>query len=175
MQHPHGLSDISDLIQCREVYDCFDSNTVEVDILLDYLTAQRLTPRHIYREVRLLIAVFCSGSLPAHLALQIVAHIQTQPRQFAPLIELDLFQDIHNVAGGIDPGLNAIRSRICRLCSAEVFLWGLRDWWVRERRKGFLEEYVTRRPDCAEGSGCARQKDHGVYCCSIHTSRSGNY
>ena len=52
MQHPHGLSDISDLIQCREVYDCFDSNTVEVDIMLDYLTAQRLTPRHMYREVR---------------------------------------------------------------------------------------------------------------------------
>lgn len=55
MQHPHGLSDISDLIQCREVYDCFDSNTVEVDIMLDYLTAQRLTPRHIYREVRPLL------------------------------------------------------------------------------------------------------------------------
>ncbi|EPT05250.1 hypothetical protein FOMPIDRAFT_1155957 [Fomitopsis schrenkii] len=140
-QHPHGLSDIGDLIQCHEVYDCFDSNTVEVDIMLDYLTAQRLTPRHIYREI--------------------VAHIQTQPRQFAPLIEMDLFQDIHNVAGGIDPGLGAPRSRICRLCATEVLLWGLRDWWVRERRKGFLEEYVTRRPDCPDGSGCARQKDHG--------------
>ncbi|KAH9841582.1 uncharacterized protein C8Q71DRAFT_737734 [Rhodofomes roseus] len=141
MQHPHGLSDIGDLIQCGEIYDCFDSNTVEVDIMLDYLTAQRLTPKHIYREI--------------------VAYIQTQPRQFAPLIELDLFQDIHNVAGGIDPGLSAPRSRICRLCATEVFLWGLRDWWVRERRKGFLEEYVTRRPDCLDGSGCPRQKDHG--------------
>lgn len=55
-QHPQGLSDLADLIQCGEVYDCFDNNTVEVDIMLDYLTAQRLTPRHIYREVRTLPA-----------------------------------------------------------------------------------------------------------------------
>ena len=52
LQHPHGLSDLSDLIQCGEIYDCFDGNTVEVDIMLDYLNAQSLTPRHIYREVR---------------------------------------------------------------------------------------------------------------------------
>lgn len=52
IQHPHGFSDLSDLIQCGEVYDCFDGNTVEVDIMLDYLTAQGLSPRHIYREVR---------------------------------------------------------------------------------------------------------------------------
>ena len=51
-QHPHGMSDIGDLIQSSEVYECFDSNTVEVEIMLDYLTTQRLTPRHIYREVK---------------------------------------------------------------------------------------------------------------------------
>lgn len=51
-QHLHGLSDLGDLIQCGEVYDIFDGNTVEVDIMFDYLTAQGLTPRHIYREVR---------------------------------------------------------------------------------------------------------------------------
>lgn len=51
-QHPHGMSDIGDLIQSAEVYECFDCNTVEVEIMLDYLTTQRLSPRHIYREVR---------------------------------------------------------------------------------------------------------------------------
>jgi E3 ubiquitin-protein ligase CHFR len=51
-QHPHGMSDVIDLIQSEEVYECFDSNTVEVEFLVDYLTTQRLTPRHIYREVR---------------------------------------------------------------------------------------------------------------------------
>lgn len=51
IQHPHGLSDIGDLIQSADVYECFDSNNVEVDIMLDYLTAQGMTPRHIYRDV----------------------------------------------------------------------------------------------------------------------------
>ncbi|OJT13976.1 hypothetical protein TRAPUB_9460 [Trametes pubescens] len=140
IQHPHGFSDLSDLIQCGEVYDCFDGNTVEVDIMLDYLTAQGLSPRHIYREI--------------------VAHMQTQPRGFAPLIELDLFMDLHPVPGGIDPDPNAPRTRICRMCSAEVLLYGLRDWWIRERKKGFLEEHVMARPDCAQGGQCPRQKDH---------------
>ncbi|KII86933.1 hypothetical protein PLICRDRAFT_274455 [Plicaturopsis crispa FD-325 SS-3] len=140
-QHPHGMSDIGDLIQSTDIYECFDSNTVEVEIMLDYLTAQRLTPRHIYREI--------------------VAHIQSQPRGFAPLLELDLFTDVHGVAAGADPDLNAPRSRICRLCATEVLLWGIRDWWIRERQKGFLEESVLSRKDCPEGSGCGRQKDLG--------------
>ncbi|CCM03520.1 uncharacterized protein FIBRA_05654 [Fibroporia radiculosa] len=139
-QHPHGLSDLGDLIQCGEIYDCFDGNTVEVDIMLDYLTFHSLTPRHIYREI--------------------VLHLLRQPRQFAPLIELDLFMDVHNVAGGTDPDPTAPRHRICRVCATEVLLWGLRDWWIRERRKGLLEEWVTKRPDCPDGSGCTRQKDH---------------
>ncbi|KAI0720449.1 hypothetical protein C8T65DRAFT_791392 [Cerioporus squamosus] len=140
LQHPHGLADLSDLIQCGEIYDCFEGNTFEVDIMLDYLNAQGLTPRHIYREI--------------------VAHIQNQPRQFAPLVELELFVDIHPVAGGVDPDPNAPRHRICRICATEVLLYGLRDWWVRERKKGFLEEHVMARPDCPEGSQCPRQKDH---------------
>ncbi|KAI0372179.1 hypothetical protein BV20DRAFT_991708 [Pilatotrama ljubarskyi] len=140
VQHPHGFSDLSDLIQCGEVYECFDGNTVEVDIMLDYLTAQGLSPRHIYREI--------------------VAHIQSQPRQFAPLIELELFMDLHPVPGGVDPDPNAPRTRICRMCAAEVLLYGLRDWWIRERKKGFLEEHIMARPDCPQGSQCPRQKDH---------------
>jgi len=45
------MSDVGDLIQSSEVYACFDNNTVEVEIMFDYLAAQELTPRHIYREV----------------------------------------------------------------------------------------------------------------------------
>ncbi|KAJ8595226.1 hypothetical protein M405DRAFT_857457 [Rhizopogon salebrosus TDB-379] len=138
-QHPHNMSDVGDLIQSSEVYGCFDNNTVEVDIMLDYLTAQELTPRHIYREV--------------------ASHIQSQPSGFRPLIELDLFVDIHSVTAGIDENPNAPRNRICRHCATEVMLWGIKEWWIRERQKGFLEETVTRRPDCKEGSSCSRQKD----------------
>ncbi|RDX53271.1 hypothetical protein OH76DRAFT_1343155 [Lentinus brumalis] len=148
LQHPHGLADLSDLIQCGEIYDCFEGNTFEVDIMLDYLNAQGLTPRHIYREI--------------------VAHIHNQPRQFAPLVELELFVDIHPVAGGADPDPNAPRHRICRICATEVLLYGLRDWWVRERKKGFLEEHVMGRPDCPEGSQCLRQKDHGKIVAFLH-------
>jgi len=40
-----------------------------------------------------------------------------------------------------------------------VLLWGLRDWWIRERQKGFLDEAVSKRADCPEGSGCGKQRD----------------
>ena len=60
-QHPHGFSDLGDLIQCGEVYECFDHNTVEVDIMLDYITAQGITPKHIYREVRVILSLLYSG------------------------------------------------------------------------------------------------------------------
>jgi E3 ubiquitin-protein ligase CHFR len=133
------MSDLGDLIQSSEVYGCFDHNTVEVDIMLDYLTAQELSPRHIYREV--------------------ASHILSQPSGFRPLIELDLFVDIHSVTAGIDENPDAPRNRICRQCATEVMLWGIKDWWIRERQKGFLEETVTRRPDCKEGASCSRQKD----------------
>lgn len=49
--HPHGMSDIGDLIQSTEVYECFDGNAVEVDIMLDYLGTRHISPRHIYGEV----------------------------------------------------------------------------------------------------------------------------
>ncbi|KAK2459633.1 hypothetical protein APHAL10511_008278 [Amanita phalloides] len=138
MQHPHNLSDISDLIQSSEVYDGFDGNTVEVEIMFDYLTAQRLTARHIYREI--------------------ITHIQSQPRGFQPLIEQDLFNDVHGVAAGIDADPSAPRNRICRVCAAEVLLHELKGWWIRERQKGFLEESVVRRKDCPDGNACPQQK-----------------
>ncbi|EDR13721.1 uncharacterized protein LACBIDRAFT_309007 [Laccaria bicolor S238N-H82] len=138
-QHPHGLSAVSDLIQSADVYECFDGNTVEVDIMLDYLNSQRLTPRHIYREI--------------------VTHIQSQPGGFQPLIELDLFSDIHGVAAGADAAVEGTRNRICRVCATEVLLWGLKEWWIRERQKGFLEEAVTNRKDCKDGSSCTHQRE----------------
>ena len=50
-QHPHAMSDIADLVQSSDVYDCFDGLFVEVNYMLDYLTAQRKRPQHVYREV----------------------------------------------------------------------------------------------------------------------------
>ncbi|KAK7048511.1 hypothetical protein R3P38DRAFT_2869823 [Favolaschia claudopus] len=138
-QHPHGLSDVGDLIQSSAVYECFNSNTVEVDIMLDYLTAQQITPRHVYRDI--------------------VTHIQSQPRAFLPLIEQELFVDIHPVPAGPEPDAETPRNRICRICASEVFLYGLRDWFLRERQKGFLEESVLSRKDCVDGTGCTKQQD----------------
>ncbi|KAI9443175.1 hypothetical protein H4582DRAFT_2195857 [Lactarius indigo] len=116
---PHGMSDVGDLIQSTEVYECFDGNAVEI-----------------------------------------VQYISSQPRMFAPLIELDLFLDVHNVPPGPEPGLDAPRQRICRMCATEVLLYGLKDWWVRERKKGFLDASVAERPDCPDGPTCRRQKEH---------------
>ena len=92
---------------------------------------------------------------------KIVAYIQSQPRGFASLIELDLFVDVYSVTPGIDSNPDAPRNRICRLCATEVLLWGLRDWWIRERRKSFLNDNVLSRKDCPEGRACGRQKDLG--------------
>jgi E3 ubiquitin-protein ligase CHFR len=44
------------------------------------------------------------------------------------------------------------------VCAAEVLLYGLREWWIRERQKGFLEESVLGRKDCPDGTACTRQK-----------------
>ena len=65
---------------------------------------------------------------------------------------------MHGVAAGIDAEPSAPRSKICRVCAAEVLLYGLKEWWIRERQKGFLEDSVLRRNDCPDGTACARQK-----------------
>ena len=36
-------------------------------------------------------------------------------------------------AGGVDPDPTTPRNKICRLCAREVLLYGLRDWWEREK------------------------------------------
>ncbi|KAG6897755.1 hypothetical protein C0992_011424 [Termitomyces sp. T32_za158] len=95
-----------------------------------------------------------------HNHVEIVTHIQSQPRGFKPLIERDLFSEMHGVAPGIDSDPEAPRVNVCRQCATEVFFWGFKDWWVRERQKGFLEEAVTNRKDCPDGEACGRQTDH---------------
>ncbi|KAF9013399.1 hypothetical protein BDQ17DRAFT_600044 [Cyathus striatus] len=136
----HGLSDLSDFIQSPAVYDCFGSNAVEVDIMIEYLSAQRLSPREIYQEI--------------------VAHIQCEPGGFWRLVQMDLFRDIYDsVPSGVDPGPNAPRNKICRHCATEVFLWGLKGWWVRERRKGSLSGNTFNRKDCPNGINCDCQTD----------------
>lgn len=57
-QHPHNMGNLPDMIQSADVYDCFDGNTVEVELMLEYLEAQGMSPRYIYREVRLVHAKF---------------------------------------------------------------------------------------------------------------------
>ena len=51
-QHLNGFADLGDLIQAADIYECFEGNTVEVDILFDYLTEHRMSPKQIYQEVR---------------------------------------------------------------------------------------------------------------------------
>ncbi|KAL5482947.1 hypothetical protein ACEPAI_9542 [Sanghuangporus weigelae] len=139
VQSPHGMSDVGDLIQSPEIYECFESNTAEVELMLDYMTTQRLSPKQIYRQV--------------------AAHIQAQPEGFHPLIEQELFMDMHGVSGGTDPGPTAPRRLICRLCAAEVFLYGLRDWWIRERQKAVIEGKLEERRDCLDGPSCGQLSD----------------
>jgi hypothetical protein len=55
-QSPHELSNVTDLIESSEVYDTFSGNSYEVEVLLDYLHAQNITPTRIYKDVRHLIA-----------------------------------------------------------------------------------------------------------------------
>ncbi|EJC98998.1 uncharacterized protein FOMMEDRAFT_95139 [Fomitiporia mediterranea MF3/22] len=140
-QSPHGMADVLDLIQSPEIYDCFEGNTVEVELMLDYMTTQRLTPKQVYR--------------------QIAAHIQSQPEGFRPLIEQDLFMDMHAVPPAAESEANAPRRLICRLCAAEVFLYGLRDWWVRERHNAVRDGILEARKDCPEGGSCTRIEDPG--------------
>ncbi|KAK0221886.1 hypothetical protein IW262DRAFT_1315498 [Armillaria fumosa] len=138
-QQLHSMADLTDFVQSPEVYECFNDNHIEVDIMLDYLAVRRITPKNIYRDI--------------------VTHIQSQPHGFQPLLKLELFRDVHPVVAGTDPDPAAPRQKICRACATEVLLWGLKDWWLRERQKGIAEGHVPSREDCPEGSRCSRQTD----------------
>lgn len=56
-QQPQGMSDIADFVQSSEIYDCFDNNTAEVEIMLDFLATRQISPKEIYRDVSSLITV----------------------------------------------------------------------------------------------------------------------
>lgn len=138
-QHLNGFSDLGDMVLSADIYECFEGNTVEVERFFDYLTWHTVAPEMIYQEI--------------------VTHIQNTPEQFTPLFDQDLFTEIHGVAGGVDPDPTAPRQKICRWCAAEVFLWGIRDWWIRERRKGRVSAAILSKPDCTSGKSCRNQKD----------------
>lgn len=95
---------------------------------------------------------------------QIVKYVQEQPRRFQPLIEMDLFADVHvDVSPSTDAEPSASQDRICRQCACEILLWGLKDWWIRERKKGYLEDAIMQRKDCPNGGSCTTQKDFGSF------------
>ncbi|EAU85893.1 hypothetical protein CC1G_02916 [Coprinopsis cinerea okayama7 len=137
LQHPQGLANVGDLIESAEVYESFDGNTYEVDILFDYLRTQNKLPRQIYREI--------------------ITHTLAQPRGLQPFLESDAFLDVHG--GVLDAIPQGPFNRICRVCAAEALLWGLKDWWIRERQKGHLDTAILGRPDCPDGNACQRQKE----------------
>lgn len=67
--------------------------------------------------------------------------------------------------------------RICRTCAAEVFMWGARAWWIKERARalanGELAENVKSRKDCPNLGSCDKEDDNGQPYCfpsiGIHT------
>ena len=98
------------------------------------------------------------------LRLQIVQWVQKLPRGFGTLIDLELFSDIHAVAPGIELNPDAPRNRACRLCAAEIFLWGLKEWWLREREKGGPDAPNNTRRDCPDAATCTRYRDDTGTC-----------
>ncbi|KAF8582819.1 hypothetical protein K439DRAFT_1661584 [Ramaria rubella] len=133
VQQPHAMSELPDLILSGAIYESFQGNSVEVDILVDYLRANEITLRAVYKE----------------------------PNSFTPLIDSGIFDDLHAVSGGDDPDPTAARRRICRLCAAQLLIHGFKDWWIRERNRGGLPDDVVSRKDCLQGSVCDKQNDPG--------------
>lgn len=98
--------------------------------------------------------------------------VQKLPRGFTTLIELELFSDIHGVTPGVELSADAPRNKACRMCATEIFLWGLKEWWLRERAKGFLEE---KRKDCPEAATCTRHRDDMGKSSHLNLSSSSHY
>jgi hypothetical protein len=55
-------------------------------------------------------------------------------------------------------------NKICRNCSASVFFWGARNWWITERAKAVLTnelpEEVRKRKDCETLGTCDQELDN---------------
>jgi len=60
-----------------------------------------------------------------------------------------------NAVPDVNP--DAPRENLCRVCALDLFLYGLKDWWIQERAKGFVEEAVLNRKDCPQGNSCPLQ------------------
>jgi E3 ubiquitin-protein ligase CHFR len=105
---------------------------------------------------------------------QIIASILARPDGFQRLIEEEIFLDLYPNATTLpDADPEAPRQRICRVCASEVFLWGLKGWWHRERMNGHVDPEVMARKDCPDGTSCieqistshARQCKNSIYIC----------
>ncbi|CAE7195726.1 unnamed protein product [Rhizoctonia solani] len=80
------------LIESDRIYDIFNSNSIEVEILFDYLREAEITPNMIY--------------------LDIIDHIQATPEGFEPMITRDAFRGSHPVDMRVsDAQYTAARSR----------------------------------------------------------------
>lgn len=119
---------------------------------------------------------------------QIIAFYQSRPTKFAPLIEMDLFTDIHGVpappyypprstsrasasssSSSVNndttanvhspPAPDANRSRICRACAGEVLIYSIKNWWIRERRDAVKKGKMRERKDCEHGRTCGDIND----------------
>lgn len=136
-QEPHSLTDLTDLVQSTEMYDCFEGNSYEVDILLEYLSSRDIKPRRILADI--------------------VEVYRSTPEGFRPLINNGVFTDIWSVEPTPDPNPNAPRRLCCRMCAAEILLSGLRGWWTTERTRGSVRPEVLARKDCPSGASCHEQ------------------
>ncbi|CAE6441856.1 unnamed protein product [Rhizoctonia solani] len=80
------------LIESDRIYDIFNNNSIEVEILFDYLREAEITPNMIY--------------------LDIIDHIQATPEGFEPMIVRDAFRGSHPVDMRVsDAQYTASRSR----------------------------------------------------------------
>ena len=51
VQSPGGFSDLGDLVQSGDVYEMFDGNTTEAEIMIEYMEAHCISPKQVYRQV----------------------------------------------------------------------------------------------------------------------------
>jgi E3 ubiquitin-protein ligase CHFR len=154
VQHPEALSDVEDLMLSTQVYACFNGNYIEVEIMLEYLSAKSIAPASIYQQV---CSFRCQELLPL-MSLQIVEYLRTRTDGYRALLETGLFQpdDDH-----LADHTTLQNNRCCRSCSSKIFFWGLMDWWIRERKKGQID--ASKRKDCVDGRDCVSQGDIGVF------------
>lgn len=74
------------------------------------------------------------------------------------------------------PAPDANRNRICRLCAAEVLIYSIKSWWIRERRNAVKKGKMQERKDCEHGRNCDDINDpaHGKECEFIISSSSNS-